>query len=220
MSFTPTDLTATVDPAVYEVPEDYVAGTLAVLVDGVIQQPGVIYALSGPGNRTVTFAVAPVGWVSGTWQGTSSVTTGHYLTRALLQARVGGEARYLVLTDDDHDNVPDTNVEESVLIQVDLLVDGLARRGGYATPLGIGDVDTILPYLLDVASYRLQARAGGVASEGDQKLYDDAMIVLNNLGTGVFQLPSYQTVAPIANFGFDSGNSIGPVLTRQTLRGF
>lgn len=224
MPLTPTDLTPTADPAVFTVPEDYVAGTLGVLVDGVYQEPTTVYSVGGVGNRDVTFLVAPSGWVAGTWEGvvTAAAAT-HYLTAAMLQARVGGNARYLLLTDDDADSIPDTAVEDYLLSQVDIMVDAFARRAGYTTPLASGDVETILPFLLDIANYKAQTRAGGASSDDDKKLYNDAMSILHQIGTSSFKLPSYQTAAPIADFGFDSEQDAdrdGPVFSRSQLRDF
>jgi phage gp36-like protein len=207
MSLTPTTLTPTADPAVFTVPEDYVAGTLAVLVAGVVQEPGVTYDAAGTGNRTVTFAVAPSGWVAGTWVTAAGLGVGTYLTAEVLQARVGGPVRYLQLTDDDRDGTADPAVENLVLAQVDLIVDGYARRGGYTVPLASTDIVTILPFLADIGNYRLVTRGGRQASDDDRTLHDGALAMLEKIATGDFKLPSYQTAAPIAEFGFVSGES-------------
>lgn len=222
MSLTPTTLTLTVDPAVYLVPEDYQAGTLAVLVAGVALQPGVDYDAAGDGNRTVTFTVAPSGWVAGTWVDAPGFGTGHYLSSALLQARVGGAVRYLELTDDNRDGTADPEVEEYLLTQVDTIVDSFARRAGYSTPLTGADIESVLPFLVDIGNYKAQTRGSGIASEADLKLYNDAMAMMNQLATGAYELPGYQSVAPIAQFGFDSeqdANGVGSFFNRYTLRG-
>lgn len=194
---TPTSLVATANPAVFLVPEDYEAGTLTVLKDGVVQQPGTVYTAAGDGDRTVTFAVAPVGWIAGTWVGVAGLGTGTYLTSALLQARVGGAAIYLQLTDDDGDGNPDPGVESALLAQVDAIVNSFASRGGYAIPLEGEDIETFLPYLLDIANYRARTRGTRVASKDDKKLYDDAMKVMERIATGDFRLPSFLAPDPI-----------------------
>lgn len=223
MSLTPTSLTPTADPAVFLVPEDYQAGTLAVLVEGVFQQPGVVYDAAGDGNRTVTFGVAPSGWVAGTWATVPGLGTGHYLTTDLLQARVGGSDIYLQLTDDDGDGTADPRVEEFLLSQVDAIADGFARRGGYVVPLASSDLEPVIPYLLEIANYKAKTRGNRTASDDDRENQKAAMEIMKQIAAGDFKLPSFETAAPIAEFGLDSsGDSLGtgPLYSRESLRGF
>lgn len=222
MSLTPTTLTPTADPAVFLVPEDYQAGTLAVLVAGIAQQPGVVYDAAGNGNRTVTFAVAPSGWVAGTWVTVAGLGAGTYLTTALLQAKLGGEARYLELTDDDGDGTPDPIVEQLLLSEVDTVVDAYARRGGYAVPLGPTDIAPILPLLLSIATFSAKTRGDRIASDDDRKAYQDAMTQLHEIAIGTFKLPSFGATQPIGSLRFSSSGDPrgGPLFDRDRLKGY
>ena len=51
-----------------------------------------------------------------------------YLNDDDISARVGGEAEFIQLTDDDGDGVADPNVIERVTTDIDSIVDGFARR--------------------------------------------------------------------------------------------
>lgn len=112
-----------------------------------------------------------------------------YITPAELQARVGGAALYLELTDDDGDSTVDPAVESWVIDSVSDLVDGSAARAGYAVELADADAAYLNGFMLDIANYKLKTRRGK-ASEDDRKTYEDAMAVLEKLANGDFTLPS------------------------------
>lgn len=142
----------------------------------------------------------------------------NYLTPALLKSRVGGAALYVELTDDDvpPDGVTDAGVEQWILDTVDDIANGCAARGGYTVPLVAIDSALLIPFLLDIANYKLKARRG-TPSKADEKLYDDAMLLLGAIATGDFILPSSaagQTGA-FTHFGFDSE---GQMFSRTILR--
>lgn len=140
----------------------------------------------------------------------------HYLEVGPLKARVGGAALYSDLTDDDADKTTDPAVEEWVLDLVDDLVNGYAARGGYTVPLVPTDSAPLNSFLLDIANFKLKARRG-VPSKADEKLYDDAMAILEAVATGDFVLPSGTAgnTGALSNFGFDSQPQI---FNRQTLK--
>jgi phage gp36-like protein len=148
-----------------------------------------------------------------------------YLTQEALTARVGGAAEFLRLTDDDRNNSPDDDVLDFLLGQVDTIVDGYARRGGYTPPLEDTDVETLEPWLLDIANFKARTRGNGRASDEDQKLYDDAMKVMEGIADGSFKLPSFEEASPTGIFGFDSSQSFitpgeAQIFSRSRLRKF
>jgi hypothetical protein len=142
-----------------------------------------------------------------------------YLSAAQLAARVGGSDRYVELTDDDNDGAADPGVETFVLGQVNEILDGFARRGGYTVPLALSDTAEIEPFLLDIANYKIKTRGDRIASADDLKLYNDAMLILNDIALGVFKLPSFTSEEVITLFGLDSPED-GPLFSRETLRFF
>jgi phage gp36-like protein len=148
-----------------------------------------------------------------------------YLDSDEVTVRVGGDAVYIELTDDDGDGSPDDGVETFLLAQVDAVADAFARRGGYSVPLSDLDAATVQPFLLDIANYKAKTRGNRTASADDIKLYDAAMAVMEEIANGAFKLPSYQTTSPVEKLGFDSPqgsvfDSTGPLFSRDTLRGF
>lgn len=132
-----------------------------------------------------------------------------YLTRELLEARVGGDEIFMQLTDDDGDQEPDANVLVLLLGHVDSLVEGYARRGEYTVPLAASDSALLLPYMLDISNYKAKSRRG-MASKEDWQLYRDALALLGMLADGTFILPSATVGATgsISLFGLDSEDQI------------
>lgn len=127
-----------------------------------------------------------------------------YLDSDELAARVGGSVLYIELTDDDLDGETDEAVEDQILGEADALADGFAARGGYTTPLGTKDAALLTPFLLDICNYKLKARRGK-SSEADEKLYNDAMRVLDRIANGTFVLPSgVGASGTMEDFGIDS----------------
>jgi len=108
-----------------------------------------------------------------------------YLTRAALEARVGGTAVYLQLTDDDHNAVIDTDVEALLLAGVDRLGDAYLIRGGYTTPLtNAVAISLIVPRLLDIANYKAKSRGGRLASAEDVRAYELALTWFEAVASG------------------------------------
>lgn len=127
-----------------------------------------------------------------------------YLTRALLQQRVGGPDRYLQLMDASDVAMIGTSLESLVLSQVDSLVDGYAKRGGYTTPLADSDATSVLLFLLDISNFKLKSRGDREASEDDRLQYENAMKVMELIGKGEWVFPSGSNSDVTSAFGIDS----------------
>lgn len=112
-----------------------------------------------------------------------------YIDTDELAARVGGTALYVELTDDDLDGETDPDVEDLIVGQAEALADGYASRGGYDTPLPTKDAARLSTFLLDICNYKLKVRRGK-SSDADERLYNDAMKVLEGVADGSFVLPS------------------------------
>lgn len=134
-----------------------------------------------------------------------------YITTDELQARVGGAALYLELTDDTvpSDATTDADVEDWIIDAVCDLADGFAASAGYAIPLATADAALLNLYLLDIANYKLKARRG-TPSAADTKQYDDAMKMLQRLGDGKLTLPSGASgeTGAFANLDFDGNEQM------------
>jgi phage gp36-like protein len=135
-----------------------------------------------------------------------------YLTEAQVTARVGGKAEMDQLTDDDGDQTPDAAVLVQVMGQLDSLLDGYARRGGYDTPLDVASADSILTPLLDIANFKLRTRGNRVASDDDRLQYENAMKILGMVGDGTWIFPT-----PPTSLGSAAIDSDDALFTRDLL---
>ena len=139
-----------------------------------------------------------------------------YLNDDDISARVGGEQEFIHLCDDDGDGAADPNVIERVTTDIDSIVDGFARRGGYTTPLVAADAASINYVMLDIANYTLRTRGNRVCSEDDRLKYENAWEILKAIGDGKWEFPSGPAVEELTadEFGLDSEEQL---FTRTTL---
>ncbi len=138
-----------------------------------------------------------------------------YLTAEEVQARVGGEPRWVQLTDDDANNVPDEPVVEQLLANVDAEADGYFRAGGYATPVTALEARAVKNQLLDIANYRAKTRGDREASPDDRQLYMDALAVLRNVALGIVLLDVRSFITASGDYLIDSD---APMFSRRLLR--
>lgn len=140
-----------------------------------------------------------------------------YLTRAMLEPRVGGAVMYVELTDDDHDDVPDPLVEAFLLTDTDSTVNSYLTRGGYTTPMtDAAGIALLRPYLLDIANYKAKTRGGRLASERDVRAYEEALAWLETVASGDVILPGWTGVA-VGSVG-GVGTSDEPIMTNDNLK--
>lgn len=137
-----------------------------------------------------------------------------YLTSSELKAAVGGEQEYVLLTDDDGDQIADPGVADFLLAQVDEIVNGFARRGAYTVPLAVADIAAVIPFLLDIANYKARTRGGRQATDDDRHKYDDAMRIMEEIANGTYKLPSFTETERLAGFEI---NSYAQLFSRGTL---
>src|SRR5262245_22358702 len=90
------------------------------------------------------------------------------------------------------------------MAQVDALLDGFARRGGYTVPLSDEETESIQLPRLDIANFKLRSRGNRVASEDDRLQYEAAMKILEAIGAGEWQFPSGPATSTVEDFGLDS----------------
>lgn len=120
-----------------------------------------------------------------------------YFTADELKARVGGAAKYVMLTDDTEppDGITDPAVETMLIDGTAVLVDSYIGAGGYDTPLPSPAQDaaiaTLKPRALDIANYRAKSRGEREPTEADTKLYEDAIRWLEAVAKGTVILEGY-----------------------------
>jgi phage gp36-like protein len=213
MSLTPTPLVGTVDGVnnTFTVPELYQPNTLEVQADGKVLLLGVDYTVSG---LTVVTTVPPITWIAGTWTTAQGLSATHYVSADELSVRVGGSARWIELTDDNKDGIPDADIIEDVLSQLDSEVNGYASTAGYGTPLLAIQTNNIKSTMLDIANYRLKTRGDKQPSDDDRLLFTQAIKVMEFVSTHEIALG---VVPEESTFELESARQI---FSRNSLRGF
>jgi phage gp36-like protein len=142
-----------------------------------------------------------------------------YLTVDQLKGRVGGDERFLKLTDDDEDGQPDTRVTTALLAGVDKEADAYFRAGGYTIPLGAALLEGVSNALLDIANYRAKTRGDRQASEDDRLAYQDALARLRLVADRKILLAGSddtQDVQALGEYVLDSDEQF---FSRDNLRG-